>query len=244
MLESMIRKNEKLAAGEVINAFNTGRSFQSRDSQKPKTTFDVSANAKLVDVSKNLRASQMRLNSGDSRDSKGNKIKKSGNVVFEINNDKEKGNINFELRGEQVKTSPRQNDLSPQPNQDLNFESPNKRKIITEVTDAKREVQVNVQSLDTLGNIPSEPNLHAYASQGNIHVSGSTEELRMTNLSPSKRTAAALEGSPMFTPLEVKFKNLTKIESSAKKQTSGRKYVVIDQKGMGARMREESLDSN
>lgn len=106
---------------------------------------------------------------------------------------------------------------------DFNYEqqSNNKRKIVTDIvmhTESKREVLLNVQSLETLGNIPSEQNLHAYASQGNIQVSGSVEDVRLANLSPSKRTAAALEGSPMFAPLEVKFKNLKKIESSAKKQ--------------------------
>ena len=50
------------------------------------------------------------------------------------------------------------------------------------------------------------------------------------NLSPSKRTAAALESSPMFTPLEVKFKNMKVFENSAKKNMRSNKYPTIDVK--------------
>ena len=54
-----------------------------------------------------------------------------------------------------------------------------------------------------------------------------TEDPRLANLSPSKRTALALEGSPMFAPLEVKFKNMNVFTSSAKKNHAGRKYPTI-----------------
>ena len=86
------------------------------------------------------------------------------------------------------------------------------------------------QSLDTLGNVPSEHQLNTYASQGNIVTSGPQEDPNLANLSPSKRTAAALEGSPMFTPLEVKFKNMKQFKDSAKKNMSSRKYPTIDEK--------------
>jgi hypothetical protein len=62
--------------------------------------------------------------------------------------------------------------------------------------------------LETLGNIPSEPYLNTYASHSNILMAGPQEDPRLMNLSPSKRTAAALEASPLFTPLEVAFKGL------------------------------------
>lgn len=64
----------------------------------------------------------------------------------------------------------------------------------------------------------------------------------MNNLSPSKRTAAALEGSPMFAPLEVKFKNMRQFKESAKKQMSGRKYPIIDGADDGKRMKDISLE--
>ena len=54
-----------------------------------------------------------------------------------------------------------------------------------------------------------------------------TEDPRLANLSPSKRTALALEGSPMFAPLEVKFKNMNVFTSSAKKSIGGRKIPNI-----------------
>ena len=38
----------------------------------------------------------------------------------------------------------------------------------------------------------------------------------------------ALDGSPMFTPLEVKFKNMSRFEESAKKNMRGRNYPTID----------------
>ena len=54
-----------------------------------------------------------------------------------------------------------------------------------------------------------------------------SEDPRLANLSPSKRTAMALEGSPMFAPLEVKFKNMNVFTSSAKKSIGGRKIQHI-----------------
>ena len=65
----------------------------------------------------------------------------------------------------------------------------------------------------------------------------------INNMSPSKRTAAALEGSPMFTPLEVKFKNLNQFnKESAKKHMSGRKYPIIDGNDDGKRLKDISLE--
>ena len=60
-------------------------------------------------------------------------------------------------------------------------------------------------------------------------MSGAQEENLLGNISPTKRTAMALEGSPMFTPLEVKFKNMKEFQESAKKNMSGRKFVKIDE---------------
>ena len=64
----------------------------------------------------------------------------------------------------------------------------------------------------------------------------------MNLLSPQKQSAAALDGSPMFTPLEVKFKNLKPLEESAKKAMSGRKYPVINSKEIGARVEKPELE--
>jgi len=69
--------------------------------------------------------------------------------------------------------------------------------------------------------------MNTYASQG-IIPAGPEEDPNLAKLSPSKRTALALDGSPMFAPLEVKFKNMSKFQESAKKNMSGRKYPTID----------------
>ena len=54
-----------------------------------------------------------------------------------------------------------------------------------------------------------------------------------------------LENSPMFTPLEVKFKSMKKFEDSAKKQMSGRKYAIIDaKKEDGSRMMQDGLEDD
>ena len=94
----------------------------------------------------------------------------------------------------------------------------------------------NVQSLDTLGNIPSEQQLNTYASHGNIIPYGVEEDPQLAKMSPSKRTAAAMDGSPMFAPLEVKFKNMKEFTGSAKKQQSGRKYPIMVDKDGGSRV--------
>lgn len=62
-------------------------------------------NAKIEDSgAARLRVSQMRLNSGDSKNSVNRNVKKVGNVMFDINDDQEsskkKSNINFEVQGE------------------------------------------------------------------------------------------------------------------------------------------------
>lgn len=61
-------------------------------------------------------------------------------------------------------------------------------------------------------------------------------------MSPHKRTAVALEGSPMFTPLEVKFKNMEKFQESAKKQMNNRKYPTIEVAGDGSRITPNTLE--
>ena len=74
----MIRKNEKKTANEVINAFNTGRSFQSKNSSHPSHP-----NLKIVDNIPQIRVSQMRLNSGDT--AKREPVQQMvGNALFEI----------------------------------------------------------------------------------------------------------------------------------------------------------------
>lgn len=74
----MIRKNEKKTANEVINAFNTGRSFQSKNSSHPSQP-----NLKIVDNIPQIRVSQMRLNSGDT--AKREPVQQMvGNALFEI----------------------------------------------------------------------------------------------------------------------------------------------------------------
>ena len=70
--------------------------------------------------------------------------------------------------------------------------------------------------------------MHTYASQAVIDPP--QEDPKLANMSPSKRTALALDGSPMFAPLEVKFKNMSKFKESVKKNMSGRKYPTIEVK--------------
>jgi len=55
-------------------------------------------------------------------------------------------------------------------------------------------------------------------------------------LSPAKRATMGMEQSPMFTPLEVKFKSMKKFESNAKKNMSGRKFTTIETKEVGTRL--------
>ena len=77
----MIRKNEKKTANEVINAFNTGRSFQSKNSSHP--SHPSQPNLKIVDNIPQMRVSQMRLNSGDT--AKREPVQQMvGNALFEI----------------------------------------------------------------------------------------------------------------------------------------------------------------
>ena len=96
--------------------------------------------------------------------------------------------------------------------------------------------------METLGNVPSEPNLFNLAANINVMQVEPLVEPKVNLLSPSKQSAAALEGSPMFTPLEVKFKNLKPLEESAKKAMSGRKYVAINSKEIGTRMDKPELE--
>ena len=70
--------------------------------------------------------------------------------------------------------------------------------------------------------------MHKYASQAILP--GPEEDPRLAHISPSKRGAMALEGSPMFAPLEVKYKNLSKFQDIVKRNQSGRKYATIDAK--------------
>ena len=71
---------------------------------------------------------------------------------------------------------------------------------------------------------------------GKIHTIGGDEDPNLNSMSPSKRGAAALEGSPMFTPLEVKFKHMSKFEDSAKKNMNSPKYPTIQINNDGARI--------
>ena len=76
----MIRKNEKKTANEVINAFNTGRSFQSKNSSHPSQPSQP--NLKIIDNIPQMRVSQMRLNSGDT--AKREPVQQMvGNALFE-----------------------------------------------------------------------------------------------------------------------------------------------------------------
>ena len=71
-IEALIRKNEKIAANEVISAFKTGQSFASNpSSRKP--------NHKIGDMIPNLQPAKMRLDSGESKHSG-----RRGNVTFEV----------------------------------------------------------------------------------------------------------------------------------------------------------------
>ena len=71
-LEALIRKNEKIAANEVISAFKTGQSFASNpSSRKP--------NQRIGDVIPNLPHGKMRLDSGESKHSA-----RHGGVKFEL----------------------------------------------------------------------------------------------------------------------------------------------------------------
>ena len=67
-----------------------------------------------------------------------------------------------------------------------------------------------------LPDIPDDHPLHSYASQAVIPA-GPEEDPKLAHLSPSKRGAMALEGSPMFAPLEVKYKNLSKFHDISKR---------------------------
>lgn len=69
--------------------------------------------------------------------------------------------------------------------------------------------------------------MNTYASQS-VLPGGPQEDPHLAKMSPSKRTALALDKSPIFAPLEVKFKNMSKFEASAKKNLNGRKYPTID----------------
>ena len=73
----MIRKNEKMAATEMINAFNTGRSYASSSKKPDGSKFNL--NAKIIDGPTNLRMSRMRLDSGASN-GHDNIPKRVGNV--------------------------------------------------------------------------------------------------------------------------------------------------------------------
>ena len=70
----------------------------------------------------------------------------------------------------------------------------------------------------------------------NVNVVHAEPQPEIGYFSPSKLATAGLEQSPMFAPLEVKFKNLKKLDDSAKKHMSGRKYAKIDNNAIGARM--------
>ena len=86
--------------------------------------------------------------------------------------------------------------------------------------------------------------MNTYASQAVIDT-GPHEDPKLANMSPSKRTAMALDGSPMFAPLEVKYKNMSKFQDSAKKNMSGRKYPTIEvKKDVGGRMRAGDLEED
>ena len=101
----------------------------------------------------------------------------------------------------------------------------------------------HVQSMETFNHIPIEQHLHTYASQGNIIPYGVEEDPQLAKMSPSKRTAAAMEASPMFTPLEVKFKNMKEFTTSAKKQhnTKTKFPIMVDNDG-GSRVIQDGLE--
>ena len=145
----------------------------------------------------------------------------------------------FEVNGEQMQVGT----PSLSPNRDPNGHSNSKRRIVTDIQSGNgQRNMIHVQSLDTLGEIPSEHNLHTYVSQAVLPVP--QEDPTLANMSPSKRTAMALDGSPMFTPLEVKFKNMSKFKESAKKNMSGRKYPTIDIKNGGQRVQNIDLEED
>ena len=54
-----------------------------------------------------------------------------------------------------------------------------------------------------------------------------------------------MESSPMFAPLEVKFKSMKKFEESAKKNMSGRKYATIETRNdVGTRLQTDGLEDD
>ena len=203
----------------------------------------ASGESKNHEVATPNRALQ-RMVSSDSKSSLKEAVKvnskrtRTGNVKFEVQGAPiEMNTPSLSPDGRRPNEEPPEMDQSPDPLAESRLtDNSKKRRIITDIqshTESKRNVLQNVQSLDTLGNIPSEPNLNHYMSQGNIVVAPEQlkEEQRLANLSPSKRGAAALEGSPMFTPLEVKFKNMKHIDSSPQRkpgmmmaESSPRKY--------------------
>ena len=217
-LEALIRKSEKRQANEVISAFNTGRSFASKHSSNKQSV-------KIQDNVPEIRQSKMKLDSGESA-----RQNHQGRAMFELAAD----NL--------VSQTP---SLSPPREQ-----SAQKRRIISDVASnsgSQRNILQNVQSQHSLDQMASEHNLHAYASMGNIQTLGPVEDINLNQMSPSKRGAAALEGSPMFTPLEVKFKNMSKFEDSAKKIMDNHKYPTIKLNNDGARIHPitvEQLDNS
>ena len=88
----MIRKNEKVTANEVINAFNTGRSFPSKHS--------TGAPVKIVDKIPHLRVSRMRINSGDTIA----RAHRQENVIFNVDGG--------EIQGETPSLSPNKHHLN------------------------------------------------------------------------------------------------------------------------------------
>ena len=83
-LEAMIRKNAKKSAGEVISAFNTGRSF-AKGSSAGKQDTGGSQNLQIRDPVLNLNLDNMRLNSGaSSRRGGGESATGAPKVIFEV----------------------------------------------------------------------------------------------------------------------------------------------------------------
>ena len=153
---------------------------------------------------------------------------------------KRQGNVLFEVGGEPViheELTPVMSPVFPEQSE-MQQTHTSRRRIVTDMvnTDSKRNMLGIAQSLETLNDPASEKgdtaqNLNTYQSQKVI--TRGPEQDPYAAMSPAKRTAAALEGSPMFTPLEVKFKNMSKFEDSAKKIMRSHKYPTIDVKETG-----------
>ena len=105
--------------------------------------------------------------------------------------------------------------MSPNRPEQLNSTTQSRKTIIAKIPSQEAVGNINLiqaQSLAALPDIGDDHPMHTYASQAITPIAGSGphENPSHAHISPSKRGAMALEGSPMFAPLEVKYKNLSK----------------------------------